>query len=160
MPSNAFSTIRLCRLMGCVLGGLFLTSCSAAENQAPGTTPSLLEKLLGAPTFGEKSQSCGTVLQCKAALKAMIDDPKRSWVGQRQSAGAFADGTRLFAYRGLRAKLSCAELALAMNEIRAGAKSLVEPVPGVAPDRASRTRALAAQIEAELQRERSGRCKP
>jgi hypothetical protein len=166
MSLNALSLMRMSCLTSCVVGALFLAACTATENQAPGSTPSLLEKLFAGPTAGEKpaaankKDSCGTALQCRAVLKAMINDPKRSWVGQQQAAVAYADGTRLFAYRGLRAKLSCSELVLAIDEIRATAKSFVEPVPGVAPDRASRTRALSRQVEGELVRERARRCKP
>ena len=167
MSFNALGAIRMSRLTSCVVGALFLSACTATtENQAPDTSPSLLEKLFADPSLGEKpaaankKESCGTAVQCRAVLKGMINDPKRSWVGQRQTAVAYADGTRLFAYRGLRAKLSCTELALAINEIQAMAKSFVEPVAGVAPDQASRTRALSRQVEGELVKERARRCKP
>ena len=155
-----FSTIRIPYVTSCVVGALFLTGCAATENQTPGASPSLLEKLLGGPTFGSKPENCGTALQCKSVLKTMIDDPKRSWVGQPQAADAFADGTRLFAYRGLRAKLSCRELNLAIDEIKSMAKLFAEPVSGVAPDRVSKTLTLSRQVEGELLRERVGRCKP
>jgi hypothetical protein len=162
MSLNALSLMRMSCLTSCVVGALFLAACTATENQAPGSTPSLLERLFAGekPVAANKKDSCGTALQCRAVLKAMINDPKRSWVGQQQAAVAYADGTRLFAYRGLRAKLSCTELALAIDEIRATAKSFVEPVSGVAPDRVSRTRALSRQVEGELVRERARRCKP
>jgi hypothetical protein len=89
----------------------------------------------------------------------MIDDPKRSWVGRPQPAGAYASGTRLFAYRALRKRLSCRELGMAVDEVRAASKSLAGPVPGMTPDQVTRTRALCSQVESELTKERAGRCR-
>lgn len=111
-----------------------------------------------APAAVAEKESCGTALQCKSVLKKLIDDPKRGWVGQQQSPGVYVNGTRMFAYRALRTKLTCRELALALGEIRDASKSLAGAVPGVTPDQASRTRTLNTQVEAELSRERTARC--
>jgi hypothetical protein len=88
----------------------------------------------------------------------MVDNPKRGWVGQQQAAEAYTDGTRLFAYRALRTKLTCRELSLALTEVRAASKSLSGEVPGATPDQLNRTRALSRQVETELSQERGGRC--
>jgi hypothetical protein len=103
--------------------------------------------------------ACGSAAQCKGVLKTMIDSPDRGWIGKAQPASTYANGTRLFAYRALRTKLTCNELALAVDEVRATSKTLGGPVPGLSPDQATRTRALSAQVEGELARERAGRCR-
>jgi hypothetical protein len=151
-----------------LLAGLLLAGCAAAGNQDSSPTPGLLDKLLGAtapapepvaPPPSPEKESCGTPGQCKSALKKLVESPKRGWVGQQQSPAAYIDGTRLFAYRALRAKLSCRELNLALTETRTVSKSLAGEVPGASADQISRTRALNSQVEGELARERGVRCK-
>ena len=66
-------------------------------------------------------------------LKTMIDSPDRGWIGQRQAPDTYANGTRLFAYRALRRQLTCGELSLAVDELRAASKSLGGPVSGMTP---------------------------
>jgi hypothetical protein len=148
--------------------GLLLAGCAGATGPSGGSL-NLFEKLLGAPPVEPapppapapvvQKESCGTPAQCKTALKKMVESPKRGWVGQEQDAAAYADGTRLFAYRALRTKLSCRELSAALGEVRTASKSLAGEVQGVTPDQLARTRALSTQVEGELARERSGRCK-
>jgi hypothetical protein len=92
-------------------------------------------------------------------LKTMIDSPDRGWIGKQQPPSTYANGTRFFAYRALRTKLTCNELALAVDEVRAASKSLGRPVPGMSAEQLSRTRALSAQVEGELTKERAGRCR-
>ena len=166
MCPSAFPSRRAARRTAGLLLGLLLAGCAAAGNSNSGTTPGLLDKLLATtvpapeptPPPVEK-ESCGTTSQCKTALKKMIDSPKRGWVGQEQPPAAYTDGTRLFAYRALRAKLSCRELNLALTEVRGASKSLAGDVPGVKQDQISRTRALNTQVEGELAKERGVRCK-
>jgi len=43
--------------------------------------------------------------------------------------------------------------------MRAATKLFDRPVAGMSPDQLSRTRALSAQVETELTRERAGRCR-
>jgi hypothetical protein len=93
-----------------------------------------------------------------ARLKALLDDPRRKWVGQSQPPAEHANGTRQFGYRALRMKLSCSELALAIGELGAATKTFSAPVQGVAPDQVASVRALDAQVEAELRAERASRC--
>ena len=150
-----------------LLAGLLLAGCAAAGNQDSPSTPGLLDKLLGAtapaepaaPPPSPEKESCGTPAQCRSALKKLVESPKRGWVGQQQSPGAYVDGTRLFAYRALRTKLNCRELSAALTEVRATSKSLAGEVPGVSPDQISRTRTLNGQVESELAKERGVRCK-
>lgn len=103
--------------------------------------------------------SCDTADQCALLLRLMVDDPTRSWIGQRPSAAVYANGTRLFAYRALRGKLSCSELALALEETRVAAKSFGTPAAGVTVDQATRVRTMNTQVASELQSEREVRCK-
>jgi hypothetical protein len=105
------------------------------------------------------SATCGSAAQCSGVLKTMIDSPDRGWIGKRQPPNAYANGTRLFAYRALRTRLTCNELALAVDEVRAATRSMGRPVPGMSADQLSRTRALSAQVEGELSKERAGRCR-
>jgi hypothetical protein len=165
MSFIAFRTAHALLPAICIGGGVLLASCSG--NGAPGSglldnlVPGSLQSKAGPPPppTVEYDTSCGTPAQCKSALRTMIEDPKRSWVGQPQPAGAYASGTRLFAYRALRKRLSCRELALAVDEMRAASKSLAGPVAGMTADQVTRTRALSSQVESELAKERAGRCR-
>ena len=65
---------------------------------------------------GPTESTCQTPQQCAVQLRVLVDDPKRDWVGQPQSADGYADGTRLFAYRALRNKLTCGELKRALDD--------------------------------------------
>lgn len=150
--------------LACLAGALFLAGCTSPEGQA---TTGVLDSLLGpapsaqarAPAPGPDSGSCGSADQCKGVLKTMIDSPDRGWIGKPQSPDSYANGTRLFAYRALRARLTCSELAAAVDEVRAASKSLDGPVPGMSTDQLSRTRELSVQVETELASERAGRCR-
>ena len=92
-------------------------------------------------------------------LKTMIDSPDRGWIGQRQTPDVYANGTRLFAYRALRKRLTCGELSLAVNELSAASRTLGGPVAGMSAEQQTRTRALCTQVEGELAKEREGRCR-
>jgi hypothetical protein len=103
--------------------------------------------------------ACATGSDCMVRLKAMIDDPSRSWIGKAQPPAEFANGTRLFAYRALRTQLTCPQLSAALGEIAAAAGSFGSPVPGVSALQAKRVLALSADVERELRAEFAGRCK-
>ncbi len=157
------------RLLGLLIlaPGIALCGCTGGAS-LPGTSvPGFLDKMFAsAPQpepavekVAEKKSGCGTPAQCRSALKAMVDSPQRGWVGQKMPPDAYTDGTRLFAYRALRKRLNCRELSLAVDEVRAVSKSLNGPIPGISADQASRTRALNTEVESELIRERSARCR-
>jgi hypothetical protein len=82
----------------------------------------------------------------------MVKDPKRDWIGEPQSSDAYANGTRLFAYRALRKTLTCKEIERALDEINA-AKPSLEPV------RYARAQALMAAVGDELAAEHGRRCR-
>ncbi len=157
------------RLLGLLIlaPGIALCGCAGGVSLPGTSSPGFLDKMFASapqpePTVekaAEKKAGCGTPAQCRSALKAMVDSPKRAWVGQKMPPDAYADGTRLFAYRALRKRLNCRELSLAVEEIRAVSKSLNGPIPGMSADQASRTRSLNTQVESELTQERSARCR-
>ena len=160
MRPNVFPS---CRITG-IFAALLLAGCAGIGDPNSTATPGLLDKLLAksppeSAAPAPEKEGCGTASHCKSVLKKMVDDPKRGWVGQQQPPVAYTDGTRLFAYRALRTKLSCRELTLALGEVRAASKSLTGTVPGVTPNQATRTRALNTQVEVELSRERAARCR-
>ena len=92
-----------------------------------------------------------------ANMRRAVEDfgrrPKRDWVGQPQSAEGYADGTRLFAYRALRKKLTCSELKRALDDTTA-ATALLQPV------RYEKVRSLATAVSRELKGENGKRCGP
>ncbi len=106
-----------------------------------------------------KTRGCGSATECKMVLKTMIENPDRGWIGERPPPDAYANGTRLFAYRALKRQLTCGELSEAVAELSAVSKSLGGTVPGMSADQASRTRALSSQVHGELTKERQGRCR-
>jgi hypothetical protein len=147
-----------------VLGAVLLAGCAMSATQEGHAPQGLLDKLLAtAPPEPAppppKHEGCGTLAQCKTALKKMLDDPKRGWIGEPPPVAVYSDGTRLFAYRALRKKLSCQELNLALTEVRAASKSLSSEVLGVTLEQRSRARLLSNQVEGELSKERGARCR-
>jgi hypothetical protein len=83
----------------------------------------------------------------------MIKDPKREWIGQPQSPEAYANGTRLFAYRALRKTLTCGELKRALEDTKAATSSLQ-------PAQYQRVHALTKDVDRELKSEHDARCRP
>jgi hypothetical protein len=88
----------------------------------------------------------------------MVDDPNRSWIQEPASPAVYANGTRLFAYLALRRSLTCKELALALNEIRAAADYLKGTLPARTREQLVRVRELNTQINGELRAEHTERC--
>lgn len=109
------------------------------------------------PAVG-RPPSCGTGTTCLVRLKALIADPERRWIGHSASAAEVANGTRLFAFRALRDKLSCAEIRLALAEIDAADTTFRSPVAGVNATQASRVLSLNAEVGQELRAELAARC--
>ena len=101
---------------------------------------------------------CGSDAACLSQLRVLIDDPERRWIGSPLPPADYARGVRLFAYRVLRARLTCSELVIALAEIEAARKPLAGPVPGITPAQAARARMLSDEVEAELRAERTARC--
>ena len=79
-------------------------------------------------------------------------------LGRPQPPQQFVDGTRLFAYRALRPKLSCRELSLAIGEIAVASRRLLDPASAVPQERAQSVAALASDVSGELASEQASRC--
>jgi hypothetical protein len=98
--------------------------------------------------------------QCAALLKSMIADPTRGWIQHRPHLSAYANGTRLFAYRSLRTKLQCHELGIAVGELDAVRQSLIKEPAIIAASEAIRVRNLLTDVTSELRMELARRCPP
>ena len=99
-----------------------------------------------------EADSCPTPEKCATQLRILVSDPVRNWVGQPQSAEAYANGTRLFAYRALKKKLTCDELHRALVETETVGPSLQGP-------RYEGTRKLMSDVRRELGAEKTKRCR-
>ena len=130
------------------LTGLLLSGCTSSGEVSLFTGNDDTET---ASLAGPTESTCQTPQQCAVQLKVLVDDPKRDWVGQPQSADGYADGTRLFAYRALRKKLTCGELKRALDDTTA-ATALLQPV------RYEKVRTLATAVSRELKAEHGKRC--
>ena len=108
---------------------------------------------LGTENAVAETDTCGAPEACAAELKRLVSEPRRDWIGRPQSADAYADGTRLFAYRALRKKLSCGELKIALQDTTAAATLLQTP-------RYERARTLTTAVGHELKIEQDKRCAP
>jgi hypothetical protein len=97
------------------------------------------------------ADTCPTPQECAAQLKILVSDPMRGWVGQPQSPDGYANGTRLFAYRALKKKLTCDELGRALTEMEAASPSLQTA-------RYDTARKLMSEVRHELGAERTKRC--
>jgi hypothetical protein len=112
-----------------------------------------------APAQIQGAASCQTDRDCVVILAALINDPKRQWIGQPQTAAEYANGTRFFAYRALRARLSCRELKRAIGDTQLASLRLQAPASGVSAAQAASALSLAASVTAELRSEIAGRCR-
>lgn len=95
---------------------------------------------------------CKTTETCAGILRKLVAGKNRDWIGKKQAPEAYDDGTRLFAYRALRRKMSCSELARAHGELR-------EALPTLQGQAHAGSRALMQKIERELGAERRSRCR-
>lgn len=157
-------------LVATLVAGVLLAGCTG-----PSQPSSFFGGLLGQPSEVATTQrpasvgstsaappprgSCSGAAECKRVLKAMIESPDHGWIGQRQSPDAYANGTRLFAYRALRKQLTCNELGLAVDELQSVSRTLDSGASGMAPDQITRTRSLSSQVHGELSKERQSRCR-
>ena len=98
------------------------------------------------------ANTCPTPEKCAAQLKILVSDPVRDWIGQPQPPDSYANGTRLFAYRALKKKLTCDELGRALAETEAAAPAL-QAAGYDAP------RKLMSEVALELRVEKEKRCR-
>jgi len=105
------------------------------------------------------SMRCGAGLDCVAVLRAMIDDPKQSWMLRAPTPAEFANGTRLFAYRALKATLDCGKLRFANAELDWAIDTFSSNrLDGVDAAHRARVAALAEAVHAEIEDEIKKRC--
>jgi len=102
--------------------------------------------------------SCKDNNDCVRLLDTLINDPKRGWLSEPQSAAEYANGARFFAYRALRHTLSCRELVLASQDLTIAKDRLSAPGKAVSPARAAAALSLSTSVAAELRNEMTDRC--
>jgi hypothetical protein len=136
-----------------------------ADNTQPPKTQAPKAQATAAPKVAAPKDAtakggaaCAEGTGCVAQLKGMVTGADRGWIGRPQAPQQFADGTRLFAYRALRPKLSCRELSLAIGEIAVASKRLLDPASAIPQDRAHNVAALANDVATELTSEQASRC--
>ena len=102
---------------------------------------------------------CGDGRDCLDVLRAMIDDPKQSWMMRAPTAVEFANGTRLFAYRALKSTLECGKLRFANAELDWAIDTFhSNRVTGVDAAHRARVAALAEAVHEEIEAEIKKRC--
>ncbi len=101
---------------------------------------------------------CGVGVDCLAVLRAMIADPKQSWMMRAPTPMEFSNGTRLFAYRALRKTLDCGKLRFVGAEIDWALDIFSRDVEGMDAAQRARVAALAREVRAELDAEINQRC--
>jgi len=136
------------------------TSVTSLQN-APVVVEATPSKL--ATTAGPRRQAsvlppCKGDKDCVRMLGALINDKKRGWLTEPQSAAEYANGARFFAYRTLRRTLSCRELILASQDLTIAADRLSAPGTAVSTARAASALSLSTAVAAELRNEITDRC--
>jgi len=126
-------------LTGVALSGALLLSACTGGSSANSGAPCL-----------DDSQSC--ISARTSALAAMQTDGSRAWINKPVNAQVHASGVRMFAYRTLKDKLSCAELNAGMNEMSSVRSALAAPVAGATKDRVIQAKMLADETHGELKK--------
>ena len=102
---------------------------------------------------------CGDGQDCLDVLRAMIDDPKQSWMMRAPTPAEFANGTRLFAYRALKTTLECGKLRFANAELDWAIDTFsTDRIKDVDPAHRARVAALAEAVREEIEAEIKKRC--
>src|SRR5262249_50871450 len=95
-----------------------LAGCASQDGEMPFT-------LIGQPKPAVADPDlCDAAQDCAAHLRNLVKNTNRDWIGVPQSAAGYSNGTRLFAYRALRKKLTCGELQLAIEDTKAATLTL------------------------------------
>lgn len=133
-------------------------SASVTGRKSAAAPAKKTRRVVARPASGPSAPACEGEAECVAQLKALIDNPDRSWIGQPEPPADHATGTRLFAYRALQNKLTCEELSRAIEEIEAAAAAFTGKPTGIDARTTARVLALNASVETELRAERTRRC--
>jgi hypothetical protein len=129
---------------------------AAARKQSPSTPAE--RQPPARQVAGQDEAGCVSVENCASVLKAMVASPDRSWVHRPAAPTVLANGVRLFAYRALRPRLDCGELAAALTEVETAAHTFAHPLAGLQPEQMQRVKSLSIAVGGELQDERARRC--
>lgn len=129
-----------------LLAGLLgLAACAGIETQS-----------LDGPCLDDTAQCVG---QRTAMVQSMGNDASRHWIGESVGRGMASSGVRLFAYQNVRDKLSCAELANAVNEMEAAKQILGQgPAPGQTMLRHNQIKAMTDDVRVALTASRLRKC--
>ena len=145
----ATSSRRLISTVPALLLSAMLAACSATEPE-----PAAPHAAAGCV---DDSKTC--IEKRGAALKAMLADQKRAWVTKPETPAAYATGVKLFAYRGKKGELTCAELAHGREETRSMPQALKPgSVQGMNDSRLAQVRDLSGQVHKELAKEFDRAC--
>jgi hypothetical protein len=126
---------------------LSLAGCASEQGGVP-----FASLLAGEPApLATAPDTCATLRDCSERLKSLVKNPNREWIGVPQSADEYSDGTRLFAYRALRKKLTCGELKLAVEDTKVALSTLEKPPH-------ERAHILAGEVSRALIAEQAKRC--
>jgi hypothetical protein len=115
-------------------------------------------------TTGSISKDCDAstpecLEQRSAQLRSMLDDKSHAWVDQPPGPEGYANGTRLFAYRIQRPKLTCRQLTTGIGELARAGEAYGKPVTGVPEPEIPRVRKLVLKVHGELGAEKRRRCR-
>ena len=136
--------------LGLSAAALGLAACSSAT----------VDTQARAPNFGCVDDSKACVDQRQATLKGLLADPKRTWVRDQASPGAYASGVRMFAFKLEKAKLNCDELGAGRREADGAPQVLRGPNgQGLTPAQISRGIMFAGDVSKELTTEMKRRCR-
>ncbi len=128
--------------------GLLLAACSGGVD---------LDDSRAGLSCIDDSPEC--VQQRQSTLKSMIADKDRKWVKEPPTAQAHASGVRLFAFRSVKAEMSCDELSHARKEAD-GAPKTLKTAQGLSPAQISRASMFASEVNKELSAEmKKRRCR-
>jgi hypothetical protein len=169
-----------------LLGSGFLASCSIVENEIllpvhdalvsikdtvePPPPRRRVAKVTPAPPAAPRPEPraqapapdpnrCHDVPSCETLLRKMTEGADRSWIARSETPQGLLTGVRMFAYRTLRPKLTCAELGTALEQLRGVPAALRPPPAGSSPEDIARTTRLAAEVADELRAENEARCR-
>jgi hypothetical protein len=104
------------------------------------------------------AEDCRDAASCDRTLRALIDSRDRVWIIRPPTAQEYLSGVRMLAYRVLRPRLTCGELAVGVEELRRTPEMLASPPAGSKPDDVKRVLSLAERVQEELRAERQTRC--
>jgi hypothetical protein len=107
----------------------------------------------------QSTDRCHDVPSCETLLRTMTENGDRSWIARPETPQGLLTGVRMFAFRTLRPKLTCAELGIALEQMRGVPAALRPPPAGSTPEDIARTTRLAAEVHDELRAENETRCR-